>query len=285
MKKVVRAMAQSTIQLLNILKNIARTDGINYDEYQTLEDFIDDSYHLIFTDYEIFDEDYRQILNKKIVSHFIFQEVSVNPYSRWQFIFNRKLKEIMPYFNRLYKTELLEFNPLHDTEIIETLDRGVDVGTETNTSREMENITNRQVVDDLTKDVDTTSTQSETGNTSSQTDGYKSDTPFNYSGGVSQASELTGEEISSSVESDYSGSQLEKEKRLTQQEMTSGHEETSSSQSLLNTNTSEEYIKKIVGKRNITSYGKVIEEYRKSLLNIDMMIINELELMFRFTYN
>ncbi len=45
-------------------------------------------------------------------------------------------------------------------------------------------------------------------------------------------------------------------------------------------NTTEEYLEHIKGKRSGVTYSKMLEEYRKTLLNIDMMIINDLNDLF-----
>ena len=45
-------------------------------------------------------------------------------------------------------------------------------------------------------------------------------------------------------------------------------------------NTTDEYIEKITGKQSGTSYSKLIKEHRETLINVDMMIINELKDLF-----
>lgn len=46
----------------------------------------------------------------------------------------------------------------------------------------------------------------------------------------------------------------------------------------------DEYTEHVVGKRSTTSYAKLLMEYRKSMLNIDMMIIDELSDLFMLIY-
>lgn len=63
-------------------------------------------------DYPIFDEAYREPLNKKIVNHFHNREIGQETVSMWRFAMRRKMHEIMPYFNQLYASTKLEFDPL-----------------------------------------------------------------------------------------------------------------------------------------------------------------------------
>ena len=67
--------------------------------------------------YPIFNEDYRDYLNQKIIDHFYFREIGQETPERFNFFLARKMNEIMPYYNQLYKSELLQFNPLATTQM------------------------------------------------------------------------------------------------------------------------------------------------------------------------
>ena len=69
-------------------------------------------YPLNLNDYPIYDEDYRQVLNNKIINHFYLREIGAETPDRFNFYLGRKMQEIMPYYNQMYKSELLEFDPL-----------------------------------------------------------------------------------------------------------------------------------------------------------------------------
>lgn len=47
-----------------------------------------------------------------------------------------------------------------------------------------------------------------------------------------------------------------------------------------NIDTTDDYIEHVIGKRNGMTYSKMLQEYRETFLNIDMMIINELNDLF-----
>lgn len=64
--------------------------------------------------YPIFDENYRQTLNNKIIRHYYTREIGLETVGLWRFKLNVKMNEIMPYFNQLYESELIHFDPLLD---------------------------------------------------------------------------------------------------------------------------------------------------------------------------
>lgn len=278
-------MAQDTISLLTVLKNLAFDEGIDYENFTSLESFIDATYSLVFTEYPLFDESYRNVLNKKIVKHFIFEEINHTPYSRWKFMFNRKLNEIMPFFNQMYSLNTLEFNPLYDVDIQETFEKTKDSLTDTTSSRQEDTEAERQHQGNTSKNSSLQSTQNEELKSDSETESYKSDTPFNRNESSINASELSGEKINATGDNLFTGNQSESELKEDTQQIQNSESFVSSSDSKMETGSQEEYIKKVSGKRSSLSYGKIINDYRQSLINIDMMVIDALELQFRFTLN
>jgi hypothetical protein len=64
------------------------------------------------SDYPIFEEDYRPLLNQKIVDHFHNREIGQESVSMWKFAMRRKMHEIMPLYNQIYKSTQIEFDPL-----------------------------------------------------------------------------------------------------------------------------------------------------------------------------
>lgn len=64
-------------------------------------------------DFPIFDENYRFVLERKILKHFYTREIGLETVGLWKLKLDTKLNEIMPYYNKLYESELLKFNPLY----------------------------------------------------------------------------------------------------------------------------------------------------------------------------
>ena len=63
-------------------------------------------------DFPIFDEEYRQGLEEKILRHFYDREIGFETVGLWKLHLQSKLCEIMPYYNQLYLSERIKINPL-----------------------------------------------------------------------------------------------------------------------------------------------------------------------------
>jgi hypothetical protein len=74
------------------------------------------------TKYPIFDENYRTVLESKILKHYYTREIAHETVGLWKLRLNTKMNEVMPYFNQLYKSALLEFNPFCDTDVTRNKD-------------------------------------------------------------------------------------------------------------------------------------------------------------------
>lgn len=241
-----------------------------YDESQDgnkVNDIIDAAKDQIFEDYEIFDENYRGVLNAKILRHYYTREIGLETVGLWKLKLNTKMDEIMPYYNQLYRSALLEFNPLYDFTI--TTERTATTeGSATNSaSSESSDVTH----DEGTNSASSTGTGS---TTKEQTDQY-SDTPQQSLTDLKEGKYLTsfdyiqdGETNESSATSSGTSSADGSVNR------------TGSSNGQSSATTTQEYLENVSGKRGGESYSAMLREYRKTFLNIDMMVIEELEDLF-----
>lgn len=222
-----------------------------------LGQLIKNNFPLGLTDYPIFNEEYRRTLNDKIVEHFYFREIGFETPQLFKRFLNRKLNEIMPYYNKLYETELLEYDPLTNYNRTEVTNRGEAVQNAINSSE------NGQVND--------------SGNSSNQSSGSSSgksvysDTPQ----GFLQNTDIDANTYASSADKSEnttsgSGSNTYQSARAT----------SSSVATTGSSNTTENITKSITGKDGSKSFAELIQEYRNTLLNIDMLIIDELEPLF-----
>lgn len=87
--------------------------------YDDIEEIVTTAAPNIFNDYPIFDEEYRPVLNKKILMHFYTREICEETVGLWKLRLATRMNEIMPYFNKLYESELLRYNPLMDVDYTE----------------------------------------------------------------------------------------------------------------------------------------------------------------------
>lgn len=285
--------------------------------YSKVNDVLDKSWNKIFDpgDWEIYDEEYRPILCKKILKHFYTREISAETAGLWKLWLNQRMVEIMPYYNQLYKSTLLEFNPLYDTDYKtegnRKTDEGEESGRETNSDyTRTDNLQNKRTDDLNSKRIDNlqanktyNSEQTRTDNLHENTSGTRydlySDTPQGALTGVESETYLTNaRKITDTGTRDNTG---------TQETETNGNDLLSNtgSQDINNTgtqtientgnvnnkgkdtentkrvmNNTQDYAEHVMGKRGTQSYAKMIMELRDSFINIDMMIIDELNDLF-----
>lgn len=61
-------------------------------------------------DYPIFNENYREELNNKIIRRYYFREIGLETAELFRWYMRREMFEIMPYYNQLYESEILAKN-------------------------------------------------------------------------------------------------------------------------------------------------------------------------------
>ena len=217
-----------------------------------VDEVLNESWDKIFTSkVSFFDESYRAVLCKKILKHYYLREIGCETVGIWMLWMNTKLEEIMPYYNKLYESELIKFNPMYDVDLTRKSDK---TGNESGTGSRSATGNN-------------TGTNSQTGNSSNVRKDLYSDTPQGTLSGVESETYLTNaRKINDSGENTVNGS-------------TSGKYEDSESSSN-NVDITENYVESVSGKQGSGSYSKLLNEFRETFLNIDMLVIEEFEEMF-----
>ena len=194
-------------------------------------------------DFPIFDEAYRSVLETKILKHYYTREIAFESVGLWQLKLDTRLNEIMPYYNQMYNSELLEFNPFYDVDYTFTHE-----GERNDTGHS-------------TDDYD--STVSSTGTGSSNAWDKFSDTPQGAVSGIQNDTYLTNARNATNSNS-YSDSKSQSDDRTNDTRF----------------NSLDEYVNTMVGKMGTTSYSELLNKFRDTFLNIDMMIIEELQDLF-----
>lgn len=194
-------------------------------------------------DFPIFDEAYRSVLETKILKHYYTREIAFETVGLWQLKLDTRLNEIMPYYNKMYESELLDFNPFNDVDY-------------TRTHEGERNDTGNQT------DAATTSATDHIVNSSDSWDKF-SDTP---QGSVSNLDNSTYLTNARNVEAD---STSDATKTQTDNRTTNNRY-----------NSLDEYTERIFGKMGTASYSDLLNKFRSTFLNIDMMIIEELSDLF-----
>lgn len=285
--------------------------------YSKVDEVLDKSWDKIFDsgDWEIYDEEYRPIICKKILKHFYTREIAAETVGLWKLWLNQRMAEIMPYYNQLYKSTLLEFNPLYDTDYNTSgnrkTDEGEQSGRETNSDyTRTDNLQNKRT-DDLTSQRTDNLNSTRTDNlqqirndnlhenTSDTRYDLYSDTPQGALTGVESETYLTNaRKVTDNGNRDNTGTQTtdntgtqDLKNTGTQTIDNTGTQTVENSGTVNNKgsdkenskrvlNNTQDYAEHVVGKRGTQSYAKIIMELRESFINIDMMIIEELSDLF-----
>lgn len=202
----------------------------------------------------------RTDLPKKILRHYYTREIGYETVGLWKFKLNAKMNEIMPYYSKLYESaELLIIdennNPINDVDY--TREITTDDGKIISSSSQTNNERNRN--------------SQNAGNSITNDDTWNKfqDTPQGRIADIKAGTYLSNaREITDENESAYVDSSNEQDNQVVN-DVSNGIENR-------NVNTTET----VKGKMFANSKAKLLKEYRDTILNIDMMIINELNDLF-----
>lgn len=229
-----------------------------------VDKIIANSWNKIFTSkVTFFDEEYRSVLCQKILKHYYLREICCETVGIWVLWMNTKLEEIMPYYNQLYESAKIKFNPMHDVNLTREHKR-----TENETAS-----ANRDTTNNSTSDVTSNGATNRTTTSDETKKDLYSDTPQGALTGVENETYLTNaRKITDSVNGSDDASVNNTEKNVG---VSSGKETTSS-----NVGTTEDYLETLVGKQGTESFSSLLNKFRETFLNIDMMIIEEFSDLF-----
>lgn len=134
--------------------------------YNSVDTVINQAIPKVFDfSFPIYDENYRAVLERKILKHYYTREIAAETVGLWKLFLDRRLNEIMPYYNKLYESELFKFNPLYDVDLTTEHTR---TGNETgNNNEETESTRNGSTNKNTTNN--STGQTSQTGNSQSTT--------------------------------------------------------------------------------------------------------------------
>lgn len=244
-------MSKYTTEVRFICENNA---GLSESEgADNVDSILDKCWNKVFNfDFPIFDENYRQVLCRKILKHYYTREIAHETVGRWKLALNAKLNEIMPYYNQLYKSELLEFNPFYDVDLTRSRE-GSGTSNKTSNNTETNSGTSKNVSSGSgTSNTDTLNRFSDTPQNSMDTQGIADSVPLTTVTKVNEDNTTTNESTDTLTRNDNkSGSGTE------------------------NINNTDKYIEKVKGKQGTENYSSLLKKFRETFLNIDMMIIED----------
>ena len=263
-------MSKYTTEVRFICESLTgHDDSTGFDD---IDSIIEDAIPLIFSfDFPIFDEEYRNVICTKILRHYYTREIGLETYGLWKLKLQTKLNEIMPYYNELYKSALLEFNPFFTVDLTKDY-------TKTNDGTIKDNGTESEKQNRTTAGERSTDTEicGEDTNGNTRWDIY-SDTPQGALTNVNNESYLTNaRKITDSGSTEY-GKTISEDEGHTISENMNGNRTKTNNQKLDNLET---YLEHLKGKTPGVSYSKLLSEYRDTILNVDLQVINELRDLF-----
>lgn len=244
-------MSKYTTEVRFICENSA---GLSESEgADNVDSILDKCWNKVFNfDFPIFDENYRQVLCRKILKHYYTREIAHETVGRWKLALNAKLNEIMPYYNQLYKSELLEFNPFYDVDLTRSREGS---GTSNRTSN------NKETNSGTSKNV-----SSGSGTSNTDTLNRFSDTPQNS---------MDTQEITDSVPLTTVTKVNEDNTTTNESTDTLTRNDTKTGNGTENINNTDKYIETVKGKQGTENYSSLLKKFRETFLNIDMMIIED----------
>ena len=295
-------MSKYTTEVRYICEHLAgETESVGYDNVDSV---IEKSRTKIFDfDFPIYDETYRSVLETKILKRYYTREIGFETVGLWKLWLNKRLNEIMPYYNQLYKSALLEFNPLYDVDY--TVTNNANKKFDETNSYTNGSTSNATRTDNLKTTSQDTGSNTRTDNLNTATEGSRdanssstnydlySDTPQGALTGVEEENYLTSARKTTSNGTDHSsdsgtttntGTQKfdSTDNGVTDYTGTQKHDinNTGNGNGTRNYTDTSDYLEHVVGKRGGSSYSAMLQEYRDTFINIDVMIINELSDLF-----
>lgn len=218
-------------------------------------------------EYDFYDNDLKKQFEKKFIEHYYFDEIGFETIGRFKQRLKSKLNLIAPYYKQLYVTELesKKVNFLLNKDLKEMFIREISENENFSNSNSSENTSTG------------TSTSTSNSNSNSNTIGVEKhiDTPTktvldfeNY------LTDATKSENNSNSSSEVTNDVVDKNMNINSMKGQGENEK--------------EQIEKteLISQGNIgtTSTGQLLESWRKVLINIDMMIIEECEDLFMGVY-
>nr|DAI65253.1 MAG TPA: Lower collar protein [Caudoviricetes sp.] len=210
----------------------------------TIKSLIDNNFDFKMTDYPIFDENYRNVLNSNILNYYYLHEIGFETAPLFRKFINSKLQLIMPYYNSLYNAQV---KLLTDDNIYSNV-----------------NLTEQFLRNNKT-DTNSSSTSNSNSNSFSENKNLFQDTPQGKIPNTSLEEQTWATNLS--LDNNNSNSKIS---------------DNSKSSALANTN--ENYIKTIIGNNGSRYSSDIFQDIKNNLINIDMMIINDLSDLFMQIY-
>lgn len=230
-----------------------------YDSYTVDQIITAGMPHIFDFDYPIWSNDYKNVLQTKILKHYYTHEIATETPDLFKLYLDDRLNMIMPYYNQLYASTQLKFDPLVNYDEKETYNK---TGTQNKNGTQ-----NRDSNSDSTRDNSNTITRDNTANSQR----IFSDTPQAPLAGLDYATTLTKDSGTLKDTASDTGSE------------TFNSTDTENIKNTETLKSTDDFIRAKSGNLG-ENYSEMLLKFRDTIINIDAMIINELRDLFMVIY-
>lgn len=222
-------------------------------------------------DFPIWNEDYRKTLEEKILLHFYMREIGQETVGKWKLRLMQTLQDIMPEMNELYKSVEFKYDPLTD----------IDYTTDTNGDTEVNSTRNTNVTEGMQRNETENTADSGTNTETSNSDNKQtfSDTPQGHLENVWNGTYLTT--ANRNVGDNTTTNTNEATRDITRG---ANVDSTRTGSEAGNDKTKRTIVSRMYGKSSFRSYGRLIQEFRENIMNVDKLVFDKLECCFMLLY-
>lgn len=89
-------------------------DFINSPLTLTVYNLVKNDFDFKLNNYPIWDENYRQTLNDKLINHYLFEQIGMETPALFRHYLVTAMNEIMPYYNKIYLSTIADFDLIND---------------------------------------------------------------------------------------------------------------------------------------------------------------------------
>ena len=269
--------ARYTMYVSDVCKIYANeSDG----SYTNIENILNNSWEKIFDfPFTFYDETKKADFCKKILRHFYFREIGCETVALWKFMLNRTLNEEMPYFNKLYESAELEFNPLDDYDLQITSHDDSSRNNKANSGTDSTVTNNLKDSSSVTGKTTTKNNQKHNDNGTSKN--LFADTPQGSLSTLDDETYLTDARKITDSKTFTADDTQTVDNTVSDSTSRTGTVTTGVTfHNIDETKNENTHTERKHGKVGGMSYAKMLEEYRATILNIDMLVMQRLESCF-----
>jgi hypothetical protein len=239
-------------------------------------------------EYPIWAENYKTTLETKILKHYFNKEIGMETVGLWKLYLEERMNLIMPYYNQLYETTTNNYDYLSNinlTEIFKSNKLNNEVADFTLTGK-LSGITTDAGTDTINSSSNTTDNATSNTNATINKKNLESDLPQANYANLDYGTKLTeGEQTETQENTTNNTNNFSGESTNTRNNTTNASQDTSqTSKNILDANIIEDFTRTKKGAVGTKSLTELLMEYRKSLINIDKLIIDELYDLFMLIY-